>query len=391
MSPINKRKYISLIFMYALMLMIGILSSDIYLPSMPHMQQYFVANYSTIQYTLTFFLLFLSFFQFLLGPLSDRIKNEKMLCVGTALYCISSFFIVFSCSISMLYFLRSIQAIGASFILVLARKMITGLYPKNESQGFYTIILPIVSLCPAAAPVIGGLLETNFGWRSCFLFLTASGILIQILCINTLKRVTQKAVLQKKVSILGSYYNLLSIRNFSIFSLSVGLSYFIWFSYLSVSPFLYSSYMLSSTQIGFCYMSQSIFAVFGVIIAKKIVNKRSIKFIFGISAINAIICSLLITTINTPKLITFIILMTQLAQSTGILITFGISAAMNTTAKQYKSLTGTASGLVGSIQILGGMLGTVTMSFFSPTAHALGGVLLGASLLISILSFCIDA
>jgi DHA1 family bicyclomycin/chloramphenicol resistance-like MFS transporter len=62
--------------MVVMMSVIGLMSSDIYLPALPAMAEYFYVRSQDIQTTLSVYLLGLSVSQIIYGSLSDRFGHE---------------------------------------------------------------------------------------------------------------------------------------------------------------------------------------------------------------------------------------------------------------------------------------------------------------------------
>ena len=368
----------------AMMLMIGIVSSDIYLPSMPYMKNYFGVSYSYIQHTLLYYLIVLSIMQLISGPLSDHLGKKRFLLLGGLIYFIASIGCIFCTSIWMLYISRILQAVGACAILIVGRKIISDNHNSKDAANIYSIVLPIVSLSPAIAPVIGGFIQTYLGWQANFGFLAIFSLILIPLALYYIKKIeVVNNANSKRIKIMHGYFTLLKSKLFLIFVALVSIAYFMWFSYLSDSASIYHEFGLNAKQIGFCYISQSFAAIIGTRLGAQLLKTISSHKLFLIATINGFISALIIFTMGHASVTYFLIGITLMAFTTGIMITFGISFAMSSAVKTCRAASGTASGLVGCLQIAGGALGTLITSFFSPTTSSLG-LLLIVSTLISI-------
>ena len=101
-----------------LLIPLGGMSTDVYLPSMPAMTHYFHASIFEIQLTLTFFALGLGIGQLIAGPMSDSIGRKRPLFVGMFLQLFMVLAILFTHSSSVLIAARLVQGFGSLMVRV---------------------------------------------------------------------------------------------------------------------------------------------------------------------------------------------------------------------------------------------------------------------------------
>jgi DHA1 family bicyclomycin/chloramphenicol resistance-like MFS transporter len=171
---------------------IGPLSTDMYMPSLPDIGQQLVATPAQVQLTLSSFLVGFAFGQVVYGPISDRHGRKPVLLAALGLFIVASAICALSTSIEMLIAARALQAFGGSGCAMLARAIVRDLYSGNRAGRELSVMGSTMALAPVIAPVIGGLLQTAFGWRSNFDALLAVGIAgvatIWLLLPETLRR-----------------------------------------------------------------------------------------------------------------------------------------------------------------------------------------------------------
>jgi DHA1 family bicyclomycin/chloramphenicol resistance-like MFS transporter len=114
--------------------------------------------------------------QIVYGPVSDRHGRKPVLIAAMGLYCAASLACALSTSIEMLIVARFVQALGGSGGIVLARAIVRDLYSGARAGRELSLIGGVMALAPVLAPLIGGVLQTGFGWRSIFFTLVASGL-----------------------------------------------------------------------------------------------------------------------------------------------------------------------------------------------------------------------
>ncbi len=77
----------------------------------------------------------------------------------------------------MLIVARAAQALGGSGGIVLARAIVRDLYSGARAGRELSLIGAVMALAPVLAPLVGGVLQTGFGWRSVFFALVAAGLI----------------------------------------------------------------------------------------------------------------------------------------------------------------------------------------------------------------------
>ncbi len=155
---------------------IGPLTTDMYLPSLPDIARQLDASTAQVQLTISAYLIGFAVGQIFYGPVSDRHGRKPVLLSALALYCAASLACALSTSIEMLIVARFVQALGGSGGIVLARAVVRDLYSGVRAGRELSLIGSVMALAPVLAPIVGGIFQTGFGWRSIFITLIAAGI-----------------------------------------------------------------------------------------------------------------------------------------------------------------------------------------------------------------------
>lgn len=147
-----------------LVLFLGTLSAfgpfvtDLYLPALPLMSNYFSASTSTIQLTLTGSMVGLALGQLLIGPISDKLGRKKPLLISLIVYLICTVAIIILPNIYAMIILRFIQGISSAGAVVISRAVSTDLYKGKEMAQFFALLMAVNGLAPILSPVLGSLL-----------------------------------------------------------------------------------------------------------------------------------------------------------------------------------------------------------------------------------------
>lgn len=155
---------------------IGPLSVDMYLPSWPAMARLLDASPAQVQLTISVYLLGFAVGQVVYGPMSDRHGRKPVLLGATALFIVASVLCAVAPSIEVLIAARVLQAFGGAGMMVLPRAIVRDLYEGVYVAREMARMAAVMGITPVVAPLLGGLLETWFGWRSNFVVLTLFGV-----------------------------------------------------------------------------------------------------------------------------------------------------------------------------------------------------------------------
>ena len=229
----------------------GPLSIDMYLPALPRMANDFRAADTTVQLTLTAFVIGLAAGQIVAGPLSDSFGRRRPLLAGLVLYVAGSVAAAASPTIELLIAARSVQALGAAAGIVIARATVRDLYTGTAMTKFFSMLLLVNGLAPILAPVLGGQLLTFTSWRGVFVVLTGFGVLLLAAAAFLLPEslAPENRHPARLGGVLRTYGRLLADRTFLGYALTAGLNFAAMFAYISGSSFaLQDVYRLSPQE-----------------------------------------------------------------------------------------------------------------------------------------------
>jgi DHA1 family bicyclomycin/chloramphenicol resistance-like MFS transporter len=161
---------------------LGPFSIDTYLPSFHDIGQTLHATQLEVQQTLTAFLLPFAIMTLWHGAISDALGRRRVILVMLALFALASAGCLFATRIEHLWLLRALQGISAGAGIVISRAIVRDLFDGPPAQRLMSHITMMFALAPAVAPVIGGWLQSWFGWRSVFAFLVLITVALWLTC-----------------------------------------------------------------------------------------------------------------------------------------------------------------------------------------------------------------
>ncbi len=217
---------------------LGPFSIDTYLPSFHDIGQTLGATPIEVQQTLSVYLLAFAVMTLWHGALADRFGRRRVVLVALALFGAASAGCAFATSIEQLWLWRGLQGVTAGAGMVVTRAIVRDLFDGAPAQRLIAQITMMFALAPAIAPVIGGWLQTWFGWRSVFAFLVLSTATLWIACWKLLPETLPP---EKRQSLhpayLGrAYWNVLTSPPFLLACGALSLNFAGFFVYVLSAP-----------------------------------------------------------------------------------------------------------------------------------------------------------
>ncbi|MBV9825715.1 MAG: multidrug effflux MFS transporter [Alphaproteobacteria bacterium] len=165
----------------ALLIAVGPISMTLYTPALTLLTRVFATNEAAIRTTITVYLFGFALAQLICGPLSDRYGRRPVVLWCLGLYLIGSLVCAGAVSVLMLDGGRIIQGIGACGGMALSRVMVVDRFTGPAAARIISMMSLILSIAPAAAPVLGGTLITVMSWRLLFALMVIYGAVLFVL------------------------------------------------------------------------------------------------------------------------------------------------------------------------------------------------------------------
>ena len=263
--------------------LIGLMTSDIFLPSMSQIAEYFFVDSSMAQFSISFFLGGQILATLFWGALSDNIGRKKAFSIGMYLFFTGTIICIASASIYTFLLGRVLQGIGNVVAPVVGWALIQDMYPKDKSAAIMSWIGSIIALAPMTAPAIGGQITKYFHWKADFYFiaLVTSIILIGLFALPENRLTTRKINTTRQA--IKQYRRILRNKLFvSYVSLFALLACGQW-CFLTMVPFLYINIMhLSADKVGLLMALSASFFILGATLASRLLNRLGVDRLLGI-------------------------------------------------------------------------------------------------------------
>ena len=363
----SKKKRFVTILLLGLLTAIVPFTIDMYLPGFPDIAKSMNTSVSKVALSLSSFFIGMGLGQLLYGPLLDRFGRKKPLYVGLILYCITSIGCVYAGSIEVLIVLRFIQAMGACSATISATAMVRDIFPPQENAKIFSFLILVLSASPMLAPSIGSWITIAYGWTSIFFVLT---VLIIVIFLGVLFFLPESKGADKKYSlhvssVLKNYGSVLRESNFVFYSIIGGIGFAGLFAHISSSPGVFMEHFaLNQKQYGL------LFAVLtsGLITASQLntilLKRHKSETIIARALIFQNLFSValvIISTLHFDNFFSTTVLIFLYLSSIGLVMPNASALSM----KPFEENAGSASALLGFIQMGLGSLATVFVGVFN--------------------------
>lgn len=335
--------------------MVAPLSTDLYLPALPEMGNYFSASEFLVGLTLTIFFFVFAVSMILFGPLSDKFGRRPILIFGAALYTASSFACAVAADIYFLLAGRFFQAIGAGALITVSTAVVKDCFRGRLMTKILAITQALSVIAPMGAPLIGGVLLTFTDWRGSFYLLTFLGavnLFVAFLFSETLpEHKRYRGDILESLTLLvraaRKKYFMAVLIMFALMSTP-------FMAYLSASSFIYvEQFSLTAQQYSYFFAVNSAASVIGPIIFLKLKNFLSNARLIQLCCLVAATSGILVLTVGNSGAITFLLSFLPFTVIGAVVRPF----AMQILLLEAKDNVGTAASIINFVPTLFGSLG----------------------------------
>lgn len=228
---------------------VGPCSTDMYLPGLMEIVDYFDTPDAILNITLYGFLFTQALGILFLGAISDKYGRKPILLASIVVYIVSSILCGFVPDITLFIVLRLIQGAATGGLMVIATALVKDCFDEKARQKVLTITLAFSVLGPLFAPIIGAFLIEYVSWQSTLMFpglITIAALAISLLLCESLPKNEKYTG-----SIAGVLLRLPALcrhRAFALFLFAMAIITLPFMAYLAVSAYIYEgSFGLSPT------------------------------------------------------------------------------------------------------------------------------------------------
>ncbi len=232
---------------FFIILILGALSTvtpfaiDMYLPAFPQIAADLETSAPKIAFSLSSYLVGMAIGQIFYGPLLDRFGRKPPLYFGLLLFIAASVGCVFSGSVESLIAFRFLQALGGCAAQVAAVTMVRDFFPAEERTKVFSLLVLILGAAPLLAPTVGSFVAANLGWQA--VFVTLAGMIAMLLAVVFFflpeGHEADESVSLKLKPILSNFAVILKEPQFYTYALAGAFAFAGLLVYVAASPIIF--------------------------------------------------------------------------------------------------------------------------------------------------------
>ncbi|MBI5338116.1 DHA1 family bicyclomycin/chloramphenicol resistance-like MFS transporter [Mycobacterium sp. BK558] len=351
-APAAQPGRIRMIVVLGLLVALGPLTIDMYLPALPKIADDLSVSSSVAQLTLTGTLAGLALGQLIIGPLSDSLGRRRPLIGGIVLHMLASLLCLFAPNIAVLGIARGLQGVGAAAGMVVAIAVVGDLYKDNVAATVMSRLMLVLGVAPVLAPSLGAavLLHASWHWVFAALVVAAGALLVMaVLALPETLPVGHRRPL-KVTGIARTYVELLRDTRFVMLVLVGALGMSGLFAYIAGASFvLQGRYGLGQTAFALVFGAGAI-ALIGstqcnVVLLRRFSPQQIMVWALAAAALAGVVF-VAVSAAHVGGLFGFVLPVWAILAAMGLVIPNAPAVALT----RHPDAAGTAAALLGAFQ-----------------------------------------
>lgn len=340
-------------------------------PALPVLAKAFDETPARAQLVLTLFLAGIAGGQLVYGPVSDRFGRRPVLIAGLVMFLVGTVLCFFAWSLTALIVGRVLEGIGACAGVVLGRAIIRDVYDREAAARGLALVMMAMSLAPAISPALGAYFVEWFDWRAMFALLGLLGASVLAITMARLPETNTSPVRLDLVGMVRSHAVLLRSPEFVGFALCSACASASWFTFCASAPYVI---------IELLHQPPSTYAVMILLpmAAYMLGNAAAARLAYRLGSLRLVICGRALAFVSAAGMALWwwfgavdvwmlFVPMALVSIGDGLSQPAALSAGLST----QQRLAGTASGLMGFLQMTVAAIGTFVVGIL-PYDSALG-------------------
>ena len=301
----EKNNRIFILIFLGMLTAFGPFVTDMYLPTLPSMAEYFGTSASMVQLGLSSGMAGLAIGQLIFGPISDRTGRKPPLVTALVLFLAATAGCIYAADIKLFIAMRLVQGIAGAGGIVIARSIASDIYTGRDLAAMLAVIGAINGIAPVTAPVIGGALAGGAGWHGIFWCLFGIGVILLggtahfrethwTKPSDSKSESRTKGASRKGRSIIGGFAALSGNRLYMCYILQFAFSQAVLFTNISSSPFIMQEhYGFSPMMFSICFGANAlaIGAAAALSLKFRTMEQAFLTGSIGMAAVSVLLCA----------------------------------------------------------------------------------------------------
>ena len=364
----NPQKYLPqwvIILLIVILSTIPPFSTDMFLPALPEMVQYFGTTEAVLNITLYGFMFFQAVSMLLLGPISDKYGRKPILAISIIIYIITSLLASVAPTIETFILCRMIQGAASGGMMVISIALIKDCFEEKIRNTVLTLTVVLGVVGPVASPILGAYIIEAINWQSTLAF---PGLLTIICLIITLLFSESLPAEEKLTGNLPSVYKRMAgvcrHKSFMTFLFAMGVFSLPFMAYLAVSSYIFvEGFGIAGTTYSYMLAVNAILGTLGMLLLQRLTKGGSNKSMGVVVIILSLVSSLIMLSVGYLNPAVCFIGMTFCVVAAFAARPYALAILMN----QFDGDTGSVSSVFNFTLVFIGCLGMAAATLPWPT------------------------
>ncbi|NIF98648.1 multidrug effflux MFS transporter [Burkholderia sp. Ax-1720] len=370
----------------ALVAFLPMLSSDLFLPALPAIANALAVPVAATQRLFDSYFAGLALSLLVCGPLSDRHGRRRPLLAALALHAATSLAMAGAHDLATLSACRFAQGLASGIPVALWRSIAFDALPLEAATRAISVVVPVMVVSPALAPIVGEWIAALAGWRAIFAALAGVGALAFVLTWGFVPETHRPAPAGGAArQLMSSWLALARSRRFVSFCALACAAYAAYFLYLFQAPLLLLALGYTPRAISYAYLPVTAGFVLGSAVGRRLAPRAGDRAIVtagtALFAAGAVLLAGWGVAGRPLGAAGLLLAAALLVAANGTLLTIGVARTM----ARFPTLRGTSSALLGFSQaaVTALMVGRMSrLNEVLPQARSLS-IMIGACLLLA--------
>lgn len=318
------------------------ISESIFTPVLPRLQMVFAVSANRAQLTMSSYFVAFAVGVLIWGQLADCFGRRPAMLAGIGVYLLGNVGLLVSGDFRLLLVSRLIQAFGASAGSVVTQTIMRESFSGVTGAKVFARTSAAMALAPALGPLIGGFLQTYWGFRSVFSGLITLSVIVGGYACCRLPETRQRVDQVSRISQTQVIKRLIGNPIVWVYGLLIGGINGVLFSYYAEAPFIFIRHFgFSVVQYGWSGLILAGASLLGAVLVTHLLTWWSPEQLISRGLLLSVMAAMMFviaTYGEQPVLILISIFLTFLG------LNIALPNALNRALVGYEDVMGSASG-----------------------------------------------
>jgi len=262
----------ALIALIVLLSMAPPLATDLFLPAVPSMPEFFGTTASVVNFALVGFFFFMAVGMLVIGPMSDKFGRKPLIMISLVAFIVFACLCAMASNIYLLIASRVVQGFAGGGMVALGTALVKDCFEGKTRERALVVVMAIGVLAPMLAPVLGALILSFASWRGTFIGMAVVAVFAVPFALRLVEPLApEDRISEGVVHSLGRLIVVGKNKAFILLLLIVALHGAPFMTYISAVSYVYIDFFnLSAVQYSLFFAANAALSAVGAFLVEPI-------------------------------------------------------------------------------------------------------------------------